>query len=103
LQAQVQGLLNLPGCRPVPVLAVSSGKRTGLEDLWKAIDAVAPATARPQESRRRLLRLAQARIAEQYEQAAGSLQPLVDRWRTGELDDEQAAEELLQLLALQKR
>ena len=102
LQAQVQGLLNLPGCRPVPVLAVSSGKGTGLEALWTAIEAVARPAARPQDNGRRLLRLAQQRIAENYDRGAGNLQPLIDRWRRGELDDDQAAEELLRLLAHQK-
>src|SRR5262249_60333056 len=99
LQAQVQGLLNLPGCRPVPVLAVSSGKGTGLAELWTAIEAVAPPAARPQDNSRRLLRLAQQRMDEQYEHSAGSLQPLIDRWRRGELDDTQAAHHLLPPLA----
>jgi LAO/AO transport system ATPase len=101
LTAQVQGLLNLPGCRPVPVFGVSSSKGTGLEELWSAIDAVAPAAARPQDYGRRLLRLVQERIAEHYEREPARLRPLVDRWRRGELDDDQAAEELLRLLALQ--
>jgi LAO/AO transport system ATPase len=101
LQAQVQGLLNLPGCRPVPVLAVSSGNGTGLQELWSAIEAVAPVRARPQDNGRQLLRLAQGRMAERYDSDANRLQPLLDRWRRGELDDDQAAEELLKLLALQ--
>jgi LAO/AO transport system ATPase len=102
LQAQVQDLLNLPGCRPVPVLAVSSGKGTGLEEFWTTIDAVAPAAPRLQHNGRRLLRLAQLRMAENYERAAVSLQPLMDRWRRGEFNDDQAADELLRLLALRK-
>jgi putative protein kinase ArgK-like GTPase of G3E family len=102
LQAQVQGLLNLPGCRLVPVLSVSSGKETGLEELWAAIDAVAPPATWPHDNGQRLLHLAQQRIAEQYEREPARLQPLMDRWRRGELDDDQAAEELLRLLALQK-
>jgi LAO/AO transport system ATPase len=103
LTAQVQGLLNLPGCRPVPVIAVSSGKGTGLDELWGAIEAVASVAARPPDNGRQLLRLAQGRMAEQYKREATRLQPLLDRWRRGELDDEEAAEELLRLLALQKR
>ena len=103
LQAQVQGLLNLPGCRPVPVLAVSSGKESGLAELWTAVDAVAPVAARPHDNGRQLLRLAQGRMADEYERAATHLQPLLDRWQRGELDDEQAADELLRFLALQKR
>jgi len=102
MQAQVQGLLNLPGCRPVQVLAVSSGKGTGLEELWKAIDAVAPPARRPHDNGRRLLRLAQGRMAEQYDQAADALRPLMERWQRGELDDDQAADELLRLLALKR-
>ena len=38
-QAQVKELLSLPGCREIPVLGVSSAKRTGLDELWKAITA----------------------------------------------------------------
>ncbi len=101
LQAQVRGLLNLPGCRQVPVLAVSSGKGTGLEELWTAVEAISPVVTRPHDNGRQLLRLAQGRMAEQYERAAGRLQPLMDRWRRGELNDDEAADELLRLLALQ--
>jgi len=101
LQAQVQGLLNLPGCRPVPVLGVSSGKGSGLEELWSAIDAVPQVTIKPPDNGRGLLRLAQGRMAERYEQEADRIQPLLAQWRRGELDDDQAVEELLRLLALQ--
>jgi hypothetical protein len=85
----------------VPVLSVSSGKGTGLEDLWSAIEAVIPVAARRQDNGRKLLRLAQGQLAEQYNREASRLQPLLDRWHRGELDDDQAAEELLRLLAVQ--
>jgi LAO/AO transport system ATPase len=39
VQAQLQEMLNLPGCRPVPVLRVTAGKSQGLAELWAAIDA----------------------------------------------------------------
>lgn len=38
--SQLHELLNLPGCRPVPVLRVSSSKAVGLEELWAAVDAM---------------------------------------------------------------
>jgi LAO/AO transport system ATPase len=39
--AQLSELLNLPGCRPVPVLRVSSNKGIGVNELWAAIKACA--------------------------------------------------------------
>ena len=37
--SQLRELLNLPGCRPVPVVSVSSSKGLGVEELWAAVDA----------------------------------------------------------------
>lgn len=39
VEAQLRELLNMPGCRPVPVVRVSSTKDAGLEELWAAVDA----------------------------------------------------------------
>jgi putative protein kinase ArgK-like GTPase of G3E family len=39
VEAQLRELLNLPGCRSVPVVRVSSTKETGVEELWAAVDA----------------------------------------------------------------
>ncbi len=100
LEAQVRGLLNLPGTRPVPVLRVSSGKGTGLEELWGAIEAVPPETTKRQAHGRVLLKIAQARMAARFEQESGRLQPLIDRWWRGEVDDDQAVQEMWRLLAL---
>ena len=36
--SQLRDLLNLPGCRPLPVIRVSSNKGLGLEELWAAVD-----------------------------------------------------------------
>jgi LAO/AO transport system ATPase len=98
LEAQVRGLLNIPGCRPVAVLRVSSGKGTGLDEMWKGIESVPQAAARPQESGRRLLQLAQSRLHDRFDREADALQPLLERWRRGEVDDDQAAEEVLRVL-----
>lgn len=98
LEAQVQSLLNLPGCRAVPVLRASSGKGSGLDELWSAIEAIPQGAAKPEENGRALLRLAHERIAERYEREAGLLEPLLERWRRHELNDDEAAEELLRIL-----
>jgi LAO/AO transport system ATPase len=38
-EAQLRDLLNLPGCRPVPVVRVSSNKGFGVDELWAAVEA----------------------------------------------------------------
>ena len=40
VETQIRDLLNLPGCRPVPVVRVSSSKRVGVPELWAAIESV---------------------------------------------------------------
>jgi putative protein kinase ArgK-like GTPase of G3E family len=37
--SQLRDLLNLPGCRSLPVVRVSSSKGLGVEELWTAVDA----------------------------------------------------------------
>ena len=37
--SQLRELLNLPGCRPVPVLRVSSSRGVGVDELWDAIQS----------------------------------------------------------------
>jgi LAO/AO transport system ATPase len=39
--SQLRDLLNLPGCRPLPVVRVSSSKGFGVEELWAAVNACA--------------------------------------------------------------
>jgi putative protein kinase ArgK-like GTPase of G3E family len=39
VESQLRELLNLPGCRPVPVVRVSSSKGLGVQELWAAVDA----------------------------------------------------------------
>jgi putative protein kinase ArgK-like GTPase of G3E family len=102
LEAQVRGLLNFPGCRPVPVLCVSSGKGSGLEELWGAIESL-PHVGRPEVDGRALLRLAQERLAERYQRETGRVRPLLEQWHRGELNDDQATEELLRLLSPARR
>jgi LAO/AO transport system ATPase len=39
VESQLRDLLNLPGCRSVPVMRVSSSKGLGVEELWAAAQA----------------------------------------------------------------
>jgi LAO/AO transport system ATPase len=98
MEAQVRGLLNLPGCREVPVVRVSAGKGQGLDELYQLV-STSP-TRRPVHGRngRDLLHLAQQRLAERFAQHAQQVGPIVERWQRRELDDRQAAEALLQVL-----
>jgi LAO/AO transport system kinase len=97
-EAQVRSLLNLPGCREIPVLRASSGQGWGLEDLWQVVEAVPARKSRAESDGRALLRLAQQRLASRFHHQAGDVEPILERWRRHELDDGQAADELLNAL-----
>ena len=36
VESQLREMLNLPGCRSIPVMCVSSSKGLGLQELWSA-------------------------------------------------------------------
>ncbi len=97
-EAQVRGLLNLPGCREVPVLRASSGKGWGIEELWSAVEAIPPRKSEPAADDRALLRLAQERLAIRFQHQSDAVEPVLERWRRHELDDSNAADELLRIL-----
>jgi LAO/AO transport system ATPase len=99
VEAQVRGLLNLPGCREVPVLRASAARGQGLEELVREIDRQPLRRSRADASELLLLRLAQQRLTERFHQRAEHVRPLVERWRRGERNDDQAADELLTVLA----
>jgi LAO/AO transport system ATPase len=101
-EAQVRGLLNLPGCREVPVLRASSDRGWGLEELWKAIEARPARGSRAETDGRALLRLAQRRLASRFRHRPDHVEPVLERWRRHELDDGQAADELLRALISQE-
>jgi LAO/AO transport system ATPase len=99
LEAEIRGLLNLPGCRPVPVLRVSSGKSAGLDELWKAIEAIPRVAQKREQNGQTLLRLAQDKLARAYGRETASVEAVVARWRREELTDDEAADELLRALS----
>jgi LAO/AO transport system kinase len=98
VEAQVRDLLNLPGCRGVPVLRASSSKGRGVEELWRMIEALPARRAGAEHDGRALLRLTQQRLADRFQQQADRVQPVVERWKRRELDDSQAADELARVL-----
>jgi LAO/AO transport system kinase len=97
-EAQVRGLLNLPGCREVPVLRASSGQGWGFDELWKAVEGLPARKSRAESDGRALLRLAQQRLASRFRRRTEEIEPVLERWRRHELDDDQAADELLKAL-----
>ncbi len=97
-EAQVRSLLNLPGCREVPVLRASSGKGWGIEELWNAVEAIPARKSEPPADGRALLRLAQERLANRFQHQPDAVAPVLERWRRGEIDGGHAADELLRVL-----
>jgi LAO/AO transport system ATPase len=98
MEAQVRGLLNLPGCREVPVLRVSASKGEGLEELYRLLDGLPPRRPADGIDGHALLRLAQQRLAERFRRHADQAQPIIARWQQRALTDDQAVEQLLRLL-----
>jgi LAO/AO transport system ATPase len=110
VEAQVRSLLNLPGCREVPVLRVSAGKNAGLEELLHLIETRAgeKREGAPRGSSRRpvdgqaLLELAQEQLADRFRQQHRLVLPILERWEHRQIDDVQAAQEILRALAGEK-
>jgi LAO/AO transport system ATPase len=97
-ETQVRGLLNLPGCREVPVIRASSNNGWGIDELWKVVDAIPPRKTEPAADGRALLKLAQERLASRFHERSDAVAALLERWRRHELDDVRAADELLRVL-----
>jgi LAO/AO transport system kinase len=105
VEAQVLSTLGLSEAPAPPVLRVSAKTGQGVAELWQMIQAQPLRRASP-GSARELLRLAQATLASRFlgARSAGrsDLLNLVERWEKGELSPEQAADEVLHLLATSK-
>jgi putative protein kinase ArgK-like GTPase of G3E family len=99
VQAQVRELLNLPGCRQIPILQVSSAKQHGMDTLVGWLEGVSSRRdARPRD-RSALLRLAQERLAERFASRQEPVNSILNRWERHELDAEEAVDELLRALS----
>jgi LAO/AO transport system ATPase len=95
-EGQVKELLSLPGSREITVLRVSSRTGQGFDKLWSAVLA-APRHGTTFDGRQ-LLRLAQQMLADRYRNRAAAAEPIIGRWQAHQLDESQAAEQLLELL-----
>ncbi|MGD9723159.1 MAG: ArgK/MeaB family GTPase [Pirellulales bacterium] len=98
LESQVKELLSLPGSREVAVLRASSKQSQGLDTLWAAVERCPRRAGALEPAAQFLLRRAQQVLADRLLVRAGHVGPVVDRWKRHELDEEQAADELLHLL-----
>jgi putative protein kinase ArgK-like GTPase of G3E family len=96
-EGQVRELLSLPGCRDITVLRVSSRLGQGFDKLWAAVVA-SPRRGVAGDDARDLLRRAQQMLAERFDIRVERVGPVMDRWKRNELDENQAADELLRVL-----
>ncbi|GIW82943.1 MAG: GTPase [Gemmatales bacterium] len=99
-EAQLRSMLELSS-GPIPViLRVSSKTGSGMEELWQAIERAADSEHVRRDAGRELLRQVQeflsARFVQLEEDAA--LQQLVADWKAGEVDLNDAARRLVDLL-----
>ncbi len=94
MESQVKELLSLPGSREIAVLRVSSAKGQGLHELWEAI-ATTPRHRPDDDHGQRLLDRAQRLLAERFDPASPQVIDLVTRWKRKEIDETDAAKELL--------
>ena len=97
-ESEVRDLLNLPGCRPVPVLRASSGRGWGLDELWGVVESLPAQRSEERHDRRALLRLVQQRLADRFGQMSIAVAPVLERWSRREVDDREAADEVLKAL-----
>jgi LAO/AO transport system ATPase len=99
VEAQVRGLLNLPGCRPVPVFRVSSTKNEGFAELYGVLKSLTESVgARRSPPQARFLHLLREEIGLRLAQRAREIGPVIDRWERGELSEQGAVDEALRLL-----
>ena len=98
VESQVRELLNLPGCRPVPVLRASSGRGWGLEELWGVVESLPARRPEERHDGRALLRLVQQQLADRFWHSPIAVAPVLERWSRREVDDREAADEVLKAL-----
>lgn len=96
-EAQVKALLNLPGCRPIPVLRVSSSKNIGLDELRQGILAQPSRRGIRLRNANTLLRLAQAAWVDLLHAHPETWKPILEQWQSGRINDDEAARQMLSL------
>jgi LAO/AO transport system ATPase len=98
-EAQVRSLLNLPGCREVPILRASAAKATGLEELHALILELPSRRSSIPRTFAAFIRFAQEKLAEWMYEHGQELQPTWEKWQRGEWNDETTLTTILQQLS----
>lgn len=96
-EAQVKSLLNLPGCRDVPVVRASSNRSEGLDQLRELLLTLPSRRGEERRSAASLIRAAQDRLADHWQGRPTELAEVVRRWQQGEWTTDQTASRLLDL------
>lgn len=96
--AQLQQLLNLPGCREVPVLRASAGQGQGIVELWTAVESQSKGRPERPHHAAALLRLVQQQLAERFDKNSDRITAITEDWKCGKLSDGGAVQAVLELL-----
>jgi LAO/AO transport system ATPase len=101
VEAQVLSMLSLSHAPAVPVLRVSSRTGAGMAKLWQTIAGL-PLRRGARTDAGELLRLATALLAARFAAARESaeVQEVVQAWRNGTMSVDEAAAQVLELLAV---
>jgi LAO/AO transport system ATPase len=98
-EAQVRSLLNLPGCREIPIVRVSSTKKTGFDQLTRLLAELPSRRIADRQNGRALLSLAQDLLAQRFRQRQDDVRTIQKDWESHHVDDQDAAAALLERLA----
>ncbi len=118
MESQLRSMVNLPGCKEVPIVRVSSLKGTGLPELWKTLEEEKQIKQNKENRENKqikqiekikgpalglasnLWKIVRERLADRFQEMSGT-QPiavLAGRLDRGEVNEDQATDELLGLL-----
>jgi LAO/AO transport system ATPase len=98
-EGQVRSLLNLPGSREVPIVRVSSAKKTGWKELVELLATLPSLRLAPRHDAHTLLRLTLELLADRFHERGKAWQSIAADWEQEKLDDAQAAAAVLEKLA----
>lgn len=98
-EAQVRSLLNIPGCRALPILRISSAKKSGWNELADLLGKLPSQRSTPPHDAQTLLRLAQQLLADRFHRQILDWKPIAADWGERKLDDHEAAAAVLRRLA----
>jgi len=103
MESQLRSMVNLPGCKEVPIVRVSSLKGTGLPELWKTLEKIDPIRSfkgHSLGSAWKLWNLARERLVRRFQEMSETqpIAALAGRLERGEINEDQATDDLLGLL-----